>query len=572
MKPRLLSIGLLLSTACPPPAPKPGCQRDTDCPVGEACLEGSCRSLTQVLQNLSVVITPSDATLAPEEIRAVDATQPIVNLFLAAPQLLTGSFVLPASCTAAELLPVRLRFTGHPFLPIHDWTFAFESDGDGRLTAALPAGETFDEWAAPASPCAAPIAATDQALPGIVDVGSAFLFPTGGDVLTVLGNVTVPGGSQPLSGASVTVKSAATGEPLSATVTTAPGAAVGFTLPVPLAQVLAQPGRDGGSCAPPDPGSCDGGTCELFAPCAALTLEVGPSAEQPALATIDLPIVARMDVPSDGGGPTLSLFGSDGLGVRLPLGPGGLSVAGQAIDPSGAPLPGAEVTLDGQPSGNPGCEKGCAFHLAGISDGAGDFELSAPAGSYALGIIPPPGQGFAPSSQPIVVPVSTSLLQISAAPGIAFSGRAIDPSSGAPLASGEVELTDLSDGALIAAADLGTSRPGGFDLQVPPGKYILEIHPSDASGLPERSLAIGATANLSLGDIPLFGGARLEGAVLAEPLDGGAPSPARFASLRFYFLEETQALGRTVALPIAAGLTDAQGHFSVAVPSAAVAQ
>ncbi len=565
-------LAALVFAGCPQPPPSPKCQRDSDCPAGEACLEGSCRSLTQVLQNLSAVVVPSDPTLAPAEVRAVDATAPYVDFFLPAPQLLRGAFALPSTCSPGELLPIRLRFTGHPFIPLLDWTFFFVSDGAGRLVAALPSGESFDEWAEPALPCAAPIAATDRAQPGLVDPATAFAFPTGADALTVLGNVSAPGAAAPLAGATVTVKSA-TGAPLSATVVTPAGAVLGFALPVPLAQTLAQPGGDGGSCALPDPGSCDGGSCEILGACASIVLEVGPSAEQPLLPTVDLPIVARMAPSPDGGGPTLALLGQDGLGVRLPFAPGGSTVAGEVVDPTTqAALPGAEVTLDGQAMGGGVCGSGCPFHLTGIADAAGEFSLAAPIGSYTLGVVPPPGSGLAPSSVPITVPLQGPGILLSAAPGISLSGRALDPASGSPLGGGEVELTDLSDGALVGAAPIGALAPGQFQLTVPPGKYLVEIHPPDATGLPERSLAVAASTDTNLGDIPLYPGARLEGSVFAEPLDGGAPLPARFASLRFFFLEETEALGATVALPIAAGLTDGEGHFSLAVPSASAAQ
>jgi hypothetical protein len=63
----------------------------------------------------------------------------------------------------------------------------------------------------------------------------------------------------------------------------------------------------------------------------------------------------------------------------------------------------------------------------------------------------------------------------------------------------------------------------------------------------------------------LFPGARLGGGVFAQPTDGGS-FPVAQASLQLYFTTDTEEFG-TVALPIASGITDQEGHFSVAVPS-----
>ena len=406
----LAALALALAGCCQSPPPPPGCSHDTSCPLGEACFAGSCQSLTKVLQDLSVLIVPSGADLAPQQYPSVDATQPTVNLVLSAPQILEGSFTLPPSCLPDQALPIKLRFTGKPFIPLIDWTFEFETDFEGKLHAVLPAGESFDEWVVPSLPCAAPIAGSFLSLPGAVDVGVVLPFLSGSSVLTVLGNISLPGSTAPLAGASVTVKSAqgvSAGTILSASTITATGSPVGFVLPVPLGQLTAQPGADGGGCAPPPiADGCDGGPCPPLAPCVVLTLEVGPSAEQPLLPTIDVPITARVTAAPaalDGGtplGPTLSLFGSDGLGLRLPLAPVGVAVAGTARAPDGTPLAAAQVKATGSlvspPGSSPGCAQGCAFQLSTATLSDGSFSLALPPGDgYVLELVPQPGLGLA---------------------------------------------------------------------------------------------------------------------------------------------------------------------------------
>lgn len=583
---RLLSAFLVLASCCKSAPPPPACSHDSNCPVGQACFAGSCRSLSQVLQNLSVVVEPHGSGQAPQEYRSVDATQPTVNLDLNAPQILQGAFVLPPTCLPNQALPIQLRFTGHPFIPLLDWTFEFETDAAGSLQAALPSGETFDEWIVPILPCAAPLAGKFLSLPGTVDVGTILRFPAASDVLTVAGIVSAPGAGQPLVGASVVIRASQgpiAGTALSTSTLTVAGSPIGFVLPVPLAQVEDQSGQDGGSCVlPPLGGDCDGGPCPPLEPCVVFTLEIGPSAEQPLLPTIEVPVAARLTPAARGGdggfGPTLRLLGDDGLGLRLPIGPGGVAVAGIAQRPGGQPLPDARVEVSGSviapPGSPPGCAQGCAVHVATTTVLDGSFSLTVPpGGSYQIALIPPPGVGLAPVTFPLA-PVGAAVLNLDlvAAAGAILEGSVVDPTGATAIEVGEVQALSLSTGQLVAATALSSpGAPGTFSLVVPPGNYLLVIHPDDSTGLPDRSLPIMVAGSSDLGTIALFQGARLQGSVFAEPNDGGVTLPVGFALLRLFFVAENSSFG-TVALPIAAGVTDPQGHFSVAVPSAAAEQ
>ncbi|MHB8419962.1 MAG: hypothetical protein ACYDCL_17950 [Myxococcales bacterium] len=583
-------LGLAACQLCKPTPPPPGpCTSDAACATGTACIAGSCQSLSQVLQNLSAVVWPTTPGLAPQEYQSLDGTQASLTLDLTAPQSWSGVFPLPPSCQPQgdpfEALPVTFRFTGHPFIPTLDWTFQFETDSAGRFDFALPANERFDVLIAPAVPCAAPYAgATDLSVSGLAPPpalpGSPPESPA--DVLTVTGAISAPDGA-PLS-ARVTLLGAQgryAGLPLSATATTRttssrPG---GFTLPIPLAQVLAPPGTDGGSCAPPpiDPG-CDGGACAPLQSCALFTLEVGPSPEEPSLPTVDIPVVTRIDPPppDDGGvagGPTASLWGVDGDGVRLPVGPNQLvSVSGAVVlESGGQPLASAEVTLACQgPDGGDACEAGFRFSATVLASGSeqdpGSFILSAPPHrSYLLTATPPPGLGLAPVTVPVAVgDGGVSGLSLPVPAGFQLTGTVFDPTGANPV-GGEVQALELATGLLIGNGPVQSD--GTFRLVLPPADYLLVLHPDPTTGLPDRSEPLTLQGDRDLGPITLFSGGRLQGGVFGEPLDGG-PFPVAGASLTFYFVSLTPAFG-TVALPIASGVTDAQGHFSVAAPSSA---
>jgi hypothetical protein len=580
MSRRAPELVLTLLAACnfckPTPTPPGPCTSDSSCQPGYACLVGSCQSLTQVLQNLTAVVTPPPGNLAPQQYQPIDGTQSSLTLTLAPPQLLDLTMPIPPTCTAAEALPFTLRFTGHSIVPLLNWTFTFTTDSAGNVHGALPAEGAFNEWIAPATPCVAPISSTDNGGPGPAAV-PAFEPPE--STLTVVGAVSVAGSQETFGGASVTIKAAlgsVPGMPLSGTVTTLAGnpGQVGFALPVPLTPVEALQGSD---CAPPPVDtSCDGGSCPAVENCALIILEVGPSATQPLLPTIDLPIAGRYTTPPDGGlpaGPILSLMGEDGLGVQLPIGPAQLvDVSGTVIQPDGDQLQSAEVSIAcAQPDGGDQCVQGYSYRLTTLTGengaGPGAFELPVPPnGSYTVTATPPPGLGLAPAIAPVTVDGSDaglSGLTLQLQGGDQLSGTIVDPTATSVITAGQVQALSLATGALVGTTPIQSD--GTFQLILPPAQYMLIVQPSASTGLPERSEPVSLFGDVDLKAFALFPGARLGGGVFAQPTDGGS-FPVAQASLQLYFTTDTEEFG-TVALPIASGITDQEGHFSVAVPS-----
>jgi hypothetical protein len=311
-----------------------------------------------------------------------------------------------------------------------------------------------------------------------------------------------------------------------------------------------------------------------------MVLEIGPSAansELP-LPTIDLPIAGRYTTAPtvDGGvaaGPTLSLMGENQLGVQLPIGPTQLvSISGTVLAPSSQgvqPLQSAEVAVTcAQTDGGTYCPQGYSYRLVTVTgvngSGPGGFELQVPPNaSYNVTATPPPGLGLAPVSVPLVsVPDGGITLVVPT--GFVLSGTVFDPTGSVAISSGQVQVTSLTTGALVGTTDLQSN--GSFQLILPPGPYVVLVQPAASTGLPNLSQAVSLVGDVELGNLSLYRASRLGGGVFAVPLDGGA-YPVAQASLQFYFVIERQAFG-TVALPIASGITDQEGHFSVAVPSA----
>ncbi len=592
---------LVLLAACnlcrPTPADAGPCTSDADCQPGFACFAGGCQSLSQVLQNLSAVVTPPPGDLAPEQYQAIDGTQSSLTLTLGASQLWDLNIPVPPTCTREQALPITLRFSpaadAPPIIPLLDWTFTFTTDIAGNVHGALPAPGQFVEWIEPATPCVAPIVGPDLSAPGNAPVP---VFPT--STLTVVGALSVAGSSGNYScpagrpctygGASVTIKSVqksvqglVAGQPISGTVTSlgGPPGTIGFALP------LALPTES--SCPPPPAATdCDGGLCPAEDNCVSFILEVGPSAANPQLLlpTIDLPISGRFAFPPqvDGGvpvGPVLSLMGEDGLGVQLPLGPKQLvNVTGTVLQPNQTQLPSAEVTVTcAAPDGGDICPQGYSYRLITVTgengSGQGGFALQVPPDAdFTVTATPPPGYGLAPVSVPLSVPSDVSdagitdlVLQIHS--GYLLSGTILDPTSTFAISAGQVQATSLSTGALVGTTALQSG--GTFQLTLPPGQYMVLVQPAASTGLPDWSHPVALVGDTDLGPQPLYPSARLGGGIFAEPLDGGT-YPVAQASVQLYFITETQAFGK-VALPIASGITDQQGHFSVAVPSSSAA-
>jgi RHS repeat-associated protein len=251
----------------------------------------------------------------------------------------------------------------------------------------------------------------------------------------------------------------------------------------------------------------------------------------------------------------------DGRGVRVAVQVVAAfgTITGTVTDQNGQPLAAAAVRITGTAN-------------ATATDGAGKFNLTAPAGLYTLTVSK---FGFLSiTTTPFTLAAGGSFaagtIRLQPAPGL-ITGRVVDAATGAPLAGATASLAENGDSTVTDAA-------GAFSLSEPAGTYTVTVAQAGypAQTLAPFTLAVGATH--ALGTILLIanpatltghvvssaGGAAIAGAtVTAASIAGAAPLAASRAGRTGR--AAAVAPGPTPASSFAA-TTDAAGNFTLQVP------
>jgi hypothetical protein len=591
----------LALTGCPTPQGQ-ACGEGNACPLNDYCLLDHCLAPSFISENLSVVVTPSDPTLAPQQflpsqLQTIDGETIVL---MDAPQVLNVPVPLPANCADAGY-PIHFEFTGASLIPSIGNDFAFDSNDRGELFGTLPIG-TFQARISTAVACAAPILTAyvvSQSGPfNPLDLSLSFPAPPApgqlsdageGDVLEVSGQVIV---SQPDAGL-----------PIGATVRIlgdlAAGAPTGAALSGDQMLLLSDGGAlvfgssyvpGGPACLPVWAGGVPQSTCGQVT-CRDFILEIGPSKVLPYLTTLDQSIQGSELAPLGDAGP-----GSVQIVTRLPLNPMAtfpLSVL--ALDPRGGVVDTAAVSVVSIDGGIAGCtapNTSCRFSSSQTTDPSkGTVTFPVLPGTYLVTLDPPLPLG--PSTVVVEVLAGGQLegttvghgqVQIVAAPPIHVSGLVREPageghSNGPPVSAGEAEILTLPD---LAPMALQALAAGAFDLEVPPGRYALVIQPDSSTRFPvyTTTLQVGQTApaplNINLLEPgQLAGVLRLRqdtGQIQGQPDEpagdgGGLPQIIPGALLEFYFVtSDSEGDGGAIAFPVASAVTDSQGRWFAAGP------
>jgi RHS repeat-associated protein len=258
-------------------------------------------------------------------------------------------------------------------------------------------------------------------------------------------------------------------------------------------------------------------------------------------------------------------YAYDGRGVRVAVQVVAAfgTITGTVTDQNGQPLAGATVQITGTVN-------------ATATDGAGNFNLTAPAGLYTLTVSK---FGFLPATTtPFTIAAGGSFaagtIHLQPAPG-KINGTVVTSLDGSPLAGAAVSLAENGDTAFADAS-------GSFTLTEPAGTYTPTITAAGyaSQSLPSFALAAGATH--PLGTITLVanpatlsghvtssaGGASIAGAtVTATSLAGAAPHAAPAGSRPGQAPPVHPAQGVSPASTFTA-TTDASGNFTFQLPPA----
>ncbi len=253
------------------------------------------------------------------------------------------------------------------------------------------------------------------------------------------------------------------------------------------------------------------GYYELFAPAGVYHVDaMGPPESGFGPAVMDN-VIVEADV-------VLDLVLTDG-------GPGDFKVSGIVYAPDGVtPVPGANVHLDNE---GPTAK----FFADTVTDGAGYYELFAPAGVYHVDAMGPPELGFGPAVVDNVIvetDVVLDLVLTDGGPGdFKVSGIVYAPDGVTPVPGANVHLDNEGPPAKFFA-DTVTDPTGYYELFAPAGVYHV-----DAMGPPESGFGPAVVDNviveadvvldLVLTDDGTTGDIKLSGTVFAP--DGVTPVP-----------------------------------------------
>ncbi len=252
----------------------------------------------------------------------------------------------------------------------------------------------------------------------------------------------------------------------------------------------------------------------------------------------------------------------DGRGVRVAVQVVAAfgSITGTVVDQNGQAIAGATVQITGTVN-------------ATATDGAGNFNLTAPAGLYTLTVSK---FGFLPATTtPFTLAAGGSFaagtIRLQPAPG-KITGTVVTSLDGSPLAGATVSLAENGDTAFADAS-------GNFLLTEAAGTYTVTVAQAGYASQTLPSFALAAGTTHPLGTITLVanpatlsghvassaGGAAIAGAtVTATSLAGAAPHAAPAAGRSS---QARPAQGASPATSFAA-TTDASGNFTFQLPPA----
>jgi RNA polymerase sigma factor (sigma-70 family) len=178
--------------------------------------------------------------------------------------------------------------------------------------------------------------------------------------------------------------------------------------------------------------------------------------------------------------------GSHDLTLRLDA---GLALAGQVVDPAGAPVPAFTILVYRRA----GAERTLVAART-LVEPTGRFELRVPAGTYELAAS---AAGWAPNAPQLVAAGATGVV-VALRTGAVLRGRVVD-TDGKPIAYARVMRDAAGGGTSVQPSNTGTvTRPdGGFELaDLPPGSLTLWVAQDGYHPRLDTSMTVDAGATL----------------------------------------------------------------------------
>jgi hypothetical protein len=524
---KLLAVALL-ATGCTSlfengKQPVALCQNDSDCGRDEVCFVDGCGDPGK---DIAVEVTPSASDGPYAQDFAVDELEGNQTLQLFATAHLAGNvqrdqdtggpvpYTSPVTVVASgqsQLIPGLFRHYEATFTPL-----------DGRYSLPVGSG-AFSVAAVPSDLGLPPLFSSELDVSPGHDTGFDLTFPRPGELATLGGQLQLSDGSAPTVSLRVQAVDG-DGRPLSQAVPVAPTG--DFTLTVQSAVLDA----------------------------AQITLKVSPV---DTLAPV--PEVSFAVRPLD---PLGTLVLAD---VGAPVG-----VKGLLRSPSGAPIAGASVHLEGPVEGG-------GFFRSQIAqtDDGGSFELqSLPSAGLTLLAVPPAGTAAGLLQTTVAIDGGTDLGGVSAPARIEITGTVRTP-DGAPASGVTVIAEPLAalDGnhPLPPSGDQATTDgDANFSLLLDPAQYRIDLVPGDKLARTSRYVTIDPAqapgGQQALAPFVLSLGRSVNGHIEILGADGGSGRSAALARVRFYrriALED----GGTSSVLLDQAYADQSGSYTVLLPT-----
>jgi hypothetical protein len=269
-------------------------------------------------------------------------------------------------------------------------------------------------------------------------------------------------------------------------------------------------------------------------------------------------------------------------------------VTGTVLDSSGAPVRGAQVSLEGTVVGD-----GTFRSKAVATDDRGEFHVrSLPSkneGSFQLSVVPPKESRGAVSRRAVTVKVlkdaATGALTATLTPKVitledrlVARGLVLRPGTGLPAVGVSVRATPQADegttnstSVSIESAEAVTDADGAFSFPLDPGVWRFEYVSGEQLPISTRLVTIRAQLDESGNKLPeqvltpvqLSFGRTVTGLVTGD-MGSLLATPLPFAQLRFFRVTTVE--GRPSSILLGSTIADERGKYEVVLPTVAASE
>jgi hypothetical protein len=246
-----------------------------------------------------------------------------------------------------------------------------------------------------------------------------------------------------------------------------------------------------------------------------------------------------------------------------------VAASGVVLTQEGNPVTGAAVHVEGTVAGG-----GSFVSPVAITNGDGGFWLttltSDPSSQFTLVAVPPHPSTAGILQTPVSVQSSLALGAFTCPDRVVVQGAVLSSDGVSPavgVAVTAVPVASVLQGAPLPAGDKTTTdASGAFSLRLDPASYRIDfVGPTAVPWSSTFTQVDGSTNPVMLSPVVFSNGRQVEGTVTFASSGNAAAKSAVNAQVHYY--RKVQNLGGLTRIPLAQTFTDAQGRYSVVIPT-----